>query len=144
MFFVFCPVLHNYCNNYFETMSKIFNTKVDVCPTTAIFRVHKAWTRFTSKQLDVLALTCLLYWLDDKFYFFGSPPTHQVSHSGLWILCTFWSWKRLDALSMPVMVLLMTNGNLLSHFHSNFACWLNLFECLNHHLSSVVFLLFSL
>lgn len=41
-------------NNYFETMPKIFKTKVDVSPTNAIFGVPKIWT---FKQLDTLTFT---------------------------------------------------------------------------------------
>ncbi len=66
-------MLQNYLNNHFKTIFIIFS-QVKVA-LTAIFRIPKVWTWFSSSQLDVQAFSSLLAKLKILFLWKSTKPS---------------------------------------------------------------------
>lgn len=65
-------MLQNYLNNHFKTIFKIFSEVKFAL--TAIFRIPKVWTWFSSSQLDLLAFSSLLAKLKILFLWKSTKP----------------------------------------------------------------------
>lgn len=88
--FFFCPMLHNYWNNYFETVQKNLNQDWCLPYYCILYGVLKVCTLFSSKQLDIRAFTSLLARWQILFFWKSTKPL-GISQ---WLVDTMFFWKK--------------------------------------------------